>query len=52
MFKKGEKVIAGFTGEIGVVAQVDKGHEQLEVEYPDGSYRVIGFSNVRRVEDK
>ncbi|MEN3817284.1 hypothetical protein [Bacillus velezensis] len=52
MFKKGEKVIVGFTGEIGVVAQVDKGHEQLEVEYPDGSYKVTGFSNVRRVENK
>ena len=52
MFKKGEKVIAGFTGEIGVVAQVDKGHEQLEVEYPDDSYRVFAFSNIRRLEDK
>ncbi|MED1228365.1 hypothetical protein P4T89_12650 [Bacillus nakamurai] len=52
MFKKGEKVTVGFTEEVGVVAQVDKGYEQLEVEYPDGSFKVIGFNNVRRVEDK
>ncbi|MCY7767970.1 hypothetical protein MOF52_12135 [Bacillus inaquosorum] len=51
MFKKGQKVIVDFTDEIGAVAKVDYRYNQVEVEYPDGTYQVVGFHKIRKVED-
>ncbi|MEI2633046.1 MULTISPECIES: hypothetical protein [Bacillus] len=51
MFKKGQKVIIVFTDEIGAVAKVDYRYNQVEVKFPDGTYQVVGFHNIRKVGD-
>ncbi|MCY8513741.1 hypothetical protein [Bacillus atrophaeus] len=52
MFKEGQKVIVGCTDEIGAVAKVDYRYNQVEVKYPDGTFQVVGFNKIRRVEDE
>ncbi|MED4799026.1 hypothetical protein P9684_04070 [Bacillus atrophaeus] len=52
MFEKGQKVIVDYTDEIGAVAKVDYRYNQVEVKYPDGTFQVVGFNKIRRVEDE
>ncbi|MCY8837599.1 hypothetical protein [Bacillus atrophaeus] len=49
MFKVDDKVIVDFTEEQGVISKVDYRYRQVEVEYSDGTYQVVGFHKVRKV---
>lgn len=51
MYKVDEKVIVNHSGERATVKTVDERYHQVEVQYEDGSYEVLGFHKVRKEED-
>ncbi|MEC0497454.1 hypothetical protein [Bacillus glycinifermentans] len=51
MYKVDEKVIVNHSGERATVKTVDERYHQVEVQYKDGSYEVLGFHKVRKDVD-
>ncbi|AVI45435.1 hypothetical protein SFC27_10510 [Bacillus licheniformis] len=52
MYKVDEKVIVNLSGETATVKTVDERYHQVEVQYEDGSYEVLGWHKVRRKVDE
>ncbi len=52
MFKVNDSVIVNHNKERVIVATVNARYSQLEVQYIDGSYEVMGFHKVTKEDDK
>ncbi|GIN68494.1 MULTISPECIES: hypothetical protein [Bacillus] len=51
MYKVDEKVIVNHSSERATVKTVDERYHQVEVQYEDGSYEVLGFHKVQKEVD-
>ena len=52
MYKVDEEVIVNLSGEKATVKTVDERYHQVEVQYEDGYYEVLGWHKVRRKVDE